>query len=148
MSVLGMLAWFAAAASLWSGARRTVSAGFGAGRVLPPRKHSAARGYRWLAGGAALYCAALIIQRLLGGAPTPVSGLSFADLPSLLGLVAAAVGITILAASRAQAPEPGEEGAEGEGTVSVLPGLADGYVMAVALLGTLWFALPLRQLRR
>ena len=85
MSVLGMLAWFAAAVSLWLGARRYDSA-FG-------------RGYRWLAGAAALYCAGLITQQVLGLALSPGSGLSFADLPPLLAVAVAAVGIAMLTAA-------------------------------------------------
>ena len=55
----------------WLGARRQTSA-FG-------------RGYRWLAGAAALECAGLITQQVLG-ALSPGSGLSFADLPPLLAV--------------------------------------------------------------
>ena len=77
-----MLAWFAAAVSLWLGARRQPSA--------------FARGYRWLAGAAALYCAGLITQQVLGSALSPGAGLSFADLPPLLAVAAAAVGIVML----------------------------------------------------
>jgi diguanylate cyclase (GGDEF)-like protein len=138
MSVLGMLAWFAAAVSLWLGARRHDSA--------------FARGYQWLAGAAALYCAGLIVQQVEGPAQGPTSGLSLADLPSLLAVAAAAVGIMLLAGAerlaaqgegqgvprprRAELPE-GTDAATG----SVLPGLADGYVMAVALLVIGWITL-------
>jgi hypothetical protein len=76
MSVLGMLAWCAAAVSLWLGARGHDGA--------------IARGYRWLAGAAALYCAGLIITQLAGGTLNPAPGLSFTDLPPLLALAAAA----------------------------------------------------------
>jgi diguanylate cyclase (GGDEF)-like protein/PAS domain S-box-containing protein len=136
MSVLGMLAWFAAAASLWLGARRHSSA--------------FARGYRWLAGAAALYCAGLITQQVLGSALSPESGLSFADLPSLLAVAAAAVGIVML--STAERESDAGRPAAGEGTsqtagkeqgtaTPVLPGLADGYVLAVALLVIGWVTL-------
>ena len=139
MSVLGMLAWCAAAVSLWLGARRYDSA--------------VGRAYRWLAAGAALYCAGLVIQGILGGTLNPAPGLSFTDLPSLLALAAAAVGIAMLATAereggssphRLQAGRPdGSEGAEGPAGSgdSVLPGLADGYVMAVALLVIGWITL-------
>jgi len=141
-----MLAWFGAAVSLWLGARRT-------GGVF-------ARGYRWLAVAAVLYCAGLVIQRLLGTALSPDSGLTLADLPSLLAVAAAAVGIASLATAEreGQAGRPGsprsrdaggadtDQGAEGQDppesvTGSVLPGLADGYVMAVALLVIGWVTL-------
>ncbi len=142
MNVLGMLAWCAAAVSLWLGARQYDSA--------------VGRAYRWLAGGAALYCAGLVIQGILGGTLNPAPALSFTDLPSLLALAAVAVGIAMLTtAERAgggsphrpqagrQARPDGSEGAEGSAGSrdSVLPGLADGYVMAVALLVIGWITL-------
>src|ERR1035437_3864127 len=82
MSVLGMLAWCAAAVSLWLGARGDDGA--------------LARAYRWLAGAAALYGAGLIIAQLSGGSLNPAPGLAFADLPPLLALASVAVGITML----------------------------------------------------
>src|ERR1700729_2972368 len=134
MSVLGMLAWFAAAVSLWLGARQ----------------HNGAfvRGYRWLAGAAALYCAGLISQQVLGSALSPGAGLSFADLPPLLAVAAAAVGIVLLTtAEKESRPSAGQTGQGGQGSqggqegpgsdaasllesapAPVLPGLADGYV--------------------
>ena len=153
-----MLAWFAAAVSLWLGARQYAHAG-GSGpaaaggqvsRVVPPDQHSAfARGYRWLAAAAALYCAGLITQQVLGSALSPESGLSFADLPPLLAVAAAALGIVMLAAAeregeagRASAAHGGDGANPLESTTSpVLPGLADGYVMAVALLVIGWVTL-------
>jgi diguanylate cyclase (GGDEF)-like protein len=132
MSVLGMLAWFAAAASLWLGARR-----YGSGF---------ARGYRWLAGAAVLYCAGLITQWFLGSALSPGSGLSFADLPPLLAVAAAAVGIVLLATAEKEADSGQASGSDAANplqstTAPVLPGLADGYVMAVALLVIGWVTL-------
>jgi diguanylate cyclase (GGDEF)-like protein len=127
MSVLGMLAWFAAAASLWLGARG--------------HEGAVARGYRWLAGAAALYCAGLVLAQVLGGALNPTSGLSLTDLPSLLALACAAVGITMLAGADkdAEGGPGGPDGSAGQGQgASALPGLADGYVMAVALLVIGW----------
>jgi diguanylate cyclase (GGDEF)-like protein/PAS domain S-box-containing protein len=108
MSVLCMLAWFGAAASLWFGAQAT--------------DKQQSRGYRWLAGAALLWCIGLIAQQIDG-----VNGLSFADLPSLLAVAAAAVGIVLLNPNR-----------DTEDRSPVLPGLADGYVMAVALLVLGW----------
>ena len=134
MSVLGILAWFAAAVSLWLGARRYDNA-FG-------------RGYRWLAGAAALYCAGLITQQVLGSALSPGSGLSFADLPPLLAVVAAAVGIVMLTTAEKEGQGSGRAAQGGDGAnpldsapAPVLPGLADGYVMAVALLVIGWVTL-------
>src|SRR5271166_846094 len=139
MSVLGMLAWCAAAVSLWLGARRYDSA--------------VGRAYRWLAGGAALYCAGLVIQGILGGTLNPAPDLSFTDLPPLLALAALAVGTAMLTTAEReggsrpqagrQARPDGSEGADGSAGSrdSVLPGLADGYVMAVALLVIGWVTL-------
>jgi diguanylate cyclase (GGDEF)-like protein/PAS domain S-box-containing protein len=121
MTVLGVLAWCAAAVSLWLGARRYEGA--------------VARGYRWLAAGAALYCSGLVVQEILGGTLNPAPALSFTDLPQLLALAAAAIGIAVLTmAEREVTPQEGSAG-------SVLPGLADGYVMAVALLVIGWSTL-------
>jgi diguanylate cyclase (GGDEF)-like protein len=144
MSVLGMLAWCAAAVSLWLGARGHDGA--------------IARGYRWLAGAAALYCAGLIITQLTGGTLNPAPGLSFTDLPPLLALAAAAAGVAVLTtagregdssvqrlASTRSAHRPegsaGPDGSEAAAGAGVLPGLADGYVMAVALLVIGWVTL-------
>jgi diguanylate cyclase (GGDEF)-like protein len=136
MSVLGMLAWFAAAVSLWLGARRYDNSAF-------------ARGYRWLAGAAALYCAGLITQQALGSTLSPESGLSFADLPSLLAVAVAAVGIVMLTTAQREsdsgqpsATQAGDGTGPPEGAAApVLPGLADGYVVAVALLVIGWITL-------
>ena len=129
-----MLAWLAAAASLWLGARRYDNA--------------LARGYRWLAGAAALYCAGLITQQVLGSGLNAGSGLSFADLPPLLAVAAAAVGIMMLTTAEREGSgrPPAADGDHGinpleGGSAPVLPGLADGYVMAVALLVIGWVTL-------
>ena len=142
MSVLGMLAWCAAAVSLWLGARQYDSA--------------VGWAYRWLAGGAALYCAGLVLAGIHGGTLNPAPGLAFGDLPSLLALAAVAVGTAMLTTAEReggsslhrpqaarQARPDGAEGAESSTASrdSVLPGLADGYVMAVALLVIGWITL-------
>ncbi len=123
MTVLGMLAWCAAAVSLWLGARRYEGA--------------VARAYRWLAGGAALYCSGLVVQEILGGTLNPAPGLSFTDLLPLLALAAVAIGIAMLTMAEREVTSSPQEGSAG----SVLPGLADGYVMAVALLVIGWSTL-------
>ncbi len=139
-----MLAWGGAAASLWLGARGHASA--------------IARGYRWLALAALGWCVALVIQQVMGGTLNLPTGLSLADLPSLLAVAGAAVGIAVLTtAEREPAGTAGTAGTagnagnaerrpaqadpEGPATSSVLPGLADGYVMAVALLVIGWVTL-------
>jgi diguanylate cyclase (GGDEF)-like protein/PAS domain S-box-containing protein len=109
-----MLAWCGAAASLWFG-----------GQGL--------RGYRWLAVAALLWCAGLIAQQI----NTTLTGVSFADLPSLLAVAVAAVGVVMLAGPRQDRDTEHPDAERG----SVLPGLADGYVMAVALLVLGWVAI-------
>jgi diguanylate cyclase (GGDEF)-like protein len=133
MSVLGMLAWFGAAVSLWLAARR-------GGNVF-------ARGYLWLAGAAALYFADLVVLQVIGQNANPETGLSLSDLPPLLALAAAAVGVVTLATAErdeeaAGAAGQAEDAGPSENTAgSLLPGLADGYVLAVALLVIGWVTL-------
>ena len=108
MNVLAMVAAAGAAVALWTGASKY------SGPV--------ARGYRWLGGAALFWLAGLVISTVLAG---PLSAsLSLADYPPLLALAAFAVGIMIIGSSAAS---PGS-----------LAGLADGYVMAVALLVICW----------
>ena len=112
-----MLAAAGAVVGLWTGAAR----------------HSGpvARGYRWLGGAALFWLVGLIVSTALAGLLSSTSAPpSLADVAPLLALAAAATGIMVLASS-----PPGEKaGTSG----SVLPGLADGYVMAVALLVIGW----------
>jgi len=107
-----MLATAGAAVGLLMGARR--------------RTGSVARGYRWLGGAALFWFAGLIIAQVLAG-PASSGPLSLADVAPLLALATAATGVMVLA-----------EGEKRNDTGSVLPGLADGYVMAVALLVIGW----------
>jgi diguanylate cyclase (GGDEF)-like protein/PAS domain S-box-containing protein len=121
-----MLAVAGAVVGLWVGARRHTG--------------PVARGYRWLGGAALFWCAGLIVDTVVAGSVSS-SGepLGLADVAPLLGLAAAATGIMLLASPSpaqraAQQGEHPEHGTSG----SVLPGLADGYVMAVALLVIGW----------
>jgi diguanylate cyclase (GGDEF)-like protein/PAS domain S-box-containing protein len=133
VSVFAMLATAGAVVALWAGARRHTG--------------SVARGYRWLGWAALFWCAGLIVDTVLGGSLS-LSGLplGLGDVAPLLGLAAAATGIMVLASPASAAPhegpapgEPGSRGGPAAGTSgSVLPGLADGYVMAVALLVIGW----------
>ena len=123
-----MLAAAGAVVGLWVGATRHTG--------------PVARGYRWLGGAALFWCAGLIVDTVVAGSVSS-SGepLGLADVAPLLGLAAAATGIMVLASPStsqraAQQGEHAEHGAPGSG--SVLPGLADGYVMAVALLVIGW----------
>jgi PAS domain-containing protein len=111
VSILVMLATAGAVVALLAGARR----------------HSGpvARGYRWLAAAASFWFAGLIVTQVLPGPLSASPGL--ADVAPLLALATAAAGVMVLA-----------EGEKRNDTGSVLPGLADGYVMAVALLVIGW----------
>ncbi|MBV9448038.1 MAG: EAL domain-containing protein [Streptosporangiaceae bacterium] len=129
MSVVCMLAWCGAAVSLWSRSRRGNSS-----------RYSGGGAYLWLAAAAGLWCAGLIASQLDGGAV----GLSFADLPPLLAVASAAVGIMLLIGPRRDSDATADRGDPSSldtPSASVLPGLADGYVMAVALLVIGWVAL-------
>jgi diguanylate cyclase (GGDEF)-like protein len=106
-----MLAALGATVGLWAGA------GLHVGPV--------ARGYRWLGGAALFWFAGLIVAQVLGGPLSTSPGL--ADVAPLLALASAAIGVMVLA-----------EGEKKSDSGSVLPGLADGYVMAVALLVIGW----------
>jgi diguanylate cyclase (GGDEF)-like protein/PAS domain S-box-containing protein len=110
-----MLAMAGAAVSLWAGAAQ----------------HSGpvARGYRWLSAAALFWCAGLMMDTVLAGPlSSSAAPLSLADVAPLLALAAAATGIMVLASPSTQRGTPGP----------VLPGLADGYVMAIALLVIGW----------
>jgi diguanylate cyclase (GGDEF)-like protein/PAS domain S-box-containing protein len=135
VSIVAMLAAAGAVAGLWVGATRHTG--------------PTARGYRWLAAAALFWCAGLIVDTVLAGSlSSSAAPLSLADVAPLLGLACAATGIMVLASPSAPSEVPqsraardadpeaerGTEGAPG----SVLPGLADGYVMAVALLVIGW----------
>src|SRR5580698_9680411 len=118
------------------------AAGAVVGLLVGATRHtgSVARGYRWLGGAALFWCAGLIVDTVVAGSVSS-SGepLGLADVAPLLGLAAAATGIMVLASPSpsqraAQQGEHPEHGTSG----SVLPGLADGYVMAVALLVIGW----------
>ena len=114
MSVLAILAAAGAVVALWAGATRYTG--------------TVARGYRWLGGAALFWFAGLIITQVLAGQISSTGlPLSVADVAPLLALASAATGVMVLA-----------DGVRKSDSGSVLPGLADGYVMAVALLVIGW----------
>ena len=105
------------------------TAGAVVGLLVGARRHTGAvaRGYRWLGGAALFWFAGLIISQVLSRSGPSGEPLSLADVAPLLGLATAACGVMVLA-----------EDEKRNDTGSVLPGLADGYVMAVALLVIGW----------
>jgi diguanylate cyclase (GGDEF)-like protein len=103
------------------------TAGAVAGLFLGARRHAGpvGRGYRWLGAAALFWLGGLVVTQVLAG---PLSSPpSLADVAPLLALGTAAAGVMVLA-----------EDERRNDTGSVLPGLADGYVMAVALLVIGW----------
>jgi diguanylate cyclase (GGDEF)-like protein/PAS domain S-box-containing protein len=118
-----------AAFSLWLGARRQT------GRVR--------LGYLWLAAVAVLWCLGVITEEILA---TPISGVSvgltFADLPSLLALPAAAIGVAMLAVARGSAAHDNWR-ALGHRVAAppLIPRLADGYVLAASLFVVGWITM-------
>jgi len=105
------------------------TAGAVVGLLVGARRHAGAvaRGYRWLGAAAVFWFAGLIISQVLAGSGPSGEPLSLADVAPLLGLATAACGVMVLA-----------EDEKRNDTGSVLPGLADGYVMAIALLVIGW----------
>ena len=150
LAAFATLATAAAAVGLWVGARR--------------HRSTVARGYRWLSGAALFWCAGLILQAVLAGSLSSSGAPSLADVAPLLALAATAVGIMVLASPAAALPSSGgalpstggalpssggalpSTGGNNSASgprgpvlpVSVLPGLADGYVTAVSLLVMGW----------
>jgi diguanylate cyclase (GGDEF)-like protein len=105
------------------------TAGAVVGLLVGARRHAGAvaRGYRWLGAAGVFWFTGLIISQVLAGSGVSGEPLSLADVAPLLGLATAACGVMVLA-----------EDEKRDDTGSVLPGLADGYVMAVALLVIGW----------
>src|SRR6201996_2807832 len=130
MNVIGLLASCAAAVSLWLGASRQAS--------------GAPRGDRWLAGAAVFWFAGLLADQLFAGS-FGSGPLSLADVAPLLAVGPLVVGVTALAAEPPDGGWPdGVESpmtAEGADARSILSALADGYVMAIALLVIGWVTL-------
>ncbi|HVT69358.1 MAG TPA: sensor domain-containing phosphodiesterase [Trebonia sp.] len=81
------------------------------------------RGYRWLGLAGVFWLLGLIIENALAGPPTSAGTVSLADYAPLITLVLLAVGIMVIGSGQS----PGSAA-----------GLADGYVMAVALLVICW----------
>ena len=131
MNVVGLLVSCAAVVSLSFGASR--------------QSGGAARGYRWLAGAAVFWFAGLLADQLFAGAFGTSGPLSLADVAPLLAMGPFVVGVTALAAEPPDGGWPdGTEPAippEDADTRSILSSLADGYVMAIALLVIGWVTL-------
>jgi diguanylate cyclase (GGDEF)-like protein len=131
MNVIGLLVSCAAAVSLWLGASRQAS--------------GSPRGYRWLAGAAVFWFAGLLADQLFAGSFGGSGPLSLADVAPLLAMGPLVVGVTALASEPPDGGFPdGTESpitADGADARSILSALADGYVMAIALLVIGWVTL-------
>src|ERR1700759_5263051 len=131
MNVIGLLASCAAAVSLWLGASRQAS--------------GSPRGCRGLAGAAVFWFAGLLADQLFAGSFSGSGPLSLADVAPLLAMGPLVVGVTALAAEPPDGGWPdGTESpitAESADSRSILSSLADGYVMAIALLVIGWVTL-------
>src|ERR1700722_10600957 len=105
------------------------TAGAVVGLLVGARRHTGAvaRGYRWLGAAGVCWLPGLNTPKAVAGSGPSGEPLSLADVAPLLGLATAACGVMVLA-----------EDEKRNDTGSVLPGLADGYVMAIALLIIGW----------
>jgi diguanylate cyclase (GGDEF)-like protein/PAS domain S-box-containing protein len=118
-----------AALTLWLAARRRA----GRGRLA----------YLWLSGAAGFWCLGVIAQQVLGAPLSGVAaGLTLADLPPLLALIAVVAGVVVLVAAG------GGKAGDGWRTLGqrmagrpVVPRLADGFVFAAVLFVIGWIAL-------
>jgi diguanylate cyclase (GGDEF)-like protein/PAS domain S-box-containing protein len=125
VSVLAVLAFAAATVSLWFGARR--------------HSGNATRGYRWLGVAALVDGAGVIVSMALAGSLSSSGDpMSLADVAPLIGLAAMTIGIAVLGTPDATISPSGRRERSSPFSGAVLPGLADGYVMAVALLVIGW----------
>ena len=131
MNVVGLLVSCAAVVSLLFGASR--------------QSGGAARGYRWLAGAAVFWFAGLLADQLFAGAFGTSGPLSLADVAPLLAMGPFVVGVTALAAEPSDGgwPDGADQAIRPDeaATRSILSSLADGYVMAIALLVIGWVTL-------
>ena len=129
LAAAGIAASALAALTLWLAARRR-SAGAGS----PTCGSAAAAGF---------WCLGVIAQQVLGAPLSGVAaGLTLADLPSLLALIAVVAGVAMLVAAG------GGKAGDGWRTLGqrmarrpVIPRLADGFVLAAVLFVIGWIAL-------
>src|SRR5947209_7245668 len=129
LAAAGIAASALAMLTLWLAARRRA----GRGRLA----------CLWLSGAAGFWCLGLIAQQVPGAPLSGVAvGLTLADLPPLLALVAVVAGVTVLVAAG------GGKARDGWRTLghrmagrTVISRLADGYVFAAALFVVGWILL-------
>jgi diguanylate cyclase (GGDEF)-like protein/PAS domain S-box-containing protein len=129
LAAAGIAASALAAIALWLAARRRA----GRGRLA----------YLWFSGAAGLWCLGVIAQQVLGAPLSGVAvGLTLADLPPLLALVAVVAGVVALVAAG------GGKAGDGWRTLGqriarrpAIPRLADGFVLAAVLFVIGWITL-------
>ena len=129
LAAAGIAASAAAALALWLAARRQ------SGRVRLADL--------WLAGAAAFWCLGVIVQLVMGVPLSGVAvGLTLADLPPLLALVAVLAGaVALVAASGAMTGDGWRSLGQRMARRPVIPRLVDGYVLAAALFVVGWVTL-------
>jgi diguanylate cyclase (GGDEF)-like protein/PAS domain S-box-containing protein len=128
LAFAGIAVSAAAALVLWLAARRR------SGRLRS--------GYLWLGGAAALWCLAVITEQAVGSLGGVAVGLTIADLPPLLALIALVIGVILIAAADRTAVRDGwrARGRQMAGR-PLIARLADGYVLAAMLFAVGWVTL-------
>jgi diguanylate cyclase (GGDEF)-like protein/PAS domain S-box-containing protein len=129
LATAGIAASALAALTLWLSARRRA----GRGRLA----------YLWFGGAAGFWCLGVIAQQVLGAPLSGVAaGLTLADLPPLLALIAVVAGVVALVAAG------GGKAGDGWRTLGQrmarrpeIPRLADGFVLAAVLFVIGWITL-------
>src|SRR5215472_4595358 len=129
LAAAGIAASALAAIALWLAARRR------AGRVR--------LAYLWFSGAAGFWCLGVIAQQVLGAPLSGVAvGLTLADLPPLLALIAVVAGVVVLVmAGGAKAGDGWRTLGQRMARRPVIPRLADGFVLAAVLFVLGWITL-------
>jgi diguanylate cyclase (GGDEF)-like protein/PAS domain S-box-containing protein len=129
LAAAGIAASALAALTLWLAARRRA----GRGRLA----------YLWFSGAAGFWCLGVIAQQVLGAPLSGVAvGLTLADLPPLLALIAVVAGVVVLAvAGGGKAGDRWRTFGQRMARRPVIPRLADGFVFGAVLFVIGWIAL-------
>ena len=114
--------------------------------LLLAARRRAGRGrlaYLWFSGAAGFWCLGVIAQQALGAPLSGVAaGLTLADLPPLLALIAVVAGVAALvAAGGGKAGDGWRTLGQRMASRPVIPRLADGFVLAAVLFVIGWIAL-------
>ena len=129
LAAAGIAASALAALTLWLAARRRA----GRSRLA----------YLWFSGAAGFWCLGVIAQQVLGAPLSGVAvGLTLADLPPLLALIAVVAGVVVLvAAGGGKAGDGWRILGQRMARRPMIPRLADGFVLAAVLFVVGWITL-------